>query len=274
VIGLFKMPLVYFFIILILFMGCSKKTTSPAKVNSLKKQALTSILRVFSQEIKYSEKYKIEMTLIETILSDINSKLYGSFNKNAISVYFVKDNIKMAMALPNDNILVTTNFLEAIKENYFTKDEIKAIMCHESSHILNDDWTNSFRDTYSSIDYQIVMPDPISFFSSYGLTKLLSSKNIGLKEYSDIYASLAMQSSFTNENNGMQTKINKNLDVSFFIQGFPLEMEIEADRMAKECLSTINVNSINMSKVLEKLLTLEEVHHPDIKTRLKKIQGD
>ena len=66
-------------------MGCSKKTTSPAKVNSLKEQAMTSILREFSQEIKYSEKYKIEMTLIETILSDINSKLYGSLNKNALT---------------------------------------------------------------------------------------------------------------------------------------------------------------------------------------------
>ena len=268
------MKIIYIFIISIFFFGCTTKTTSPEKVTFFKQQAMISILREFPQEVKFSEKYKKEMSLIQTILLNINSKLYGNINKNVMNIYFVQDNIKMAMALPNDNILVTTNFLEAIKENYFTEDEVKAIICHESAHILNDDWTNSFRDTYNSIDYQIVMPNLLSFFSSYGLTKLLSKQDIGLKDYSDIYASLAMQSSFTDEDNGMMTKINKNFDVSFFIQGFPLIMEIEADRMARECLSDIHVDAINMSKVLEKLLILEEVYHPDIQKRLKKIQGE
>lgn len=258
--------------ILLLFIGCSEKTTPFHEVDKQKINSVKIILSEFPHEIKHNNpEYQHTIKLVKNILYKVNNYLYS--NPYEVKTRFVKTEHSMAIALADDTILFTTLFLDAIIGNFFTKNEITAIVCHESAHILNDDWGNSFRDNSSYLDYKvqgkIETPNLIGVAAGYGLTRLLypSKSNMKFKEYLSLGATQQMS---TYEDKDTLSKGDFNINL-LSIQGFSVETEMNTDNEALKCLSDLNIDSKNMINVLQKISLLEKNENSQVENRIKKL---
>lgn len=259
--------------IIALLTGCTEKTTSLSQVNLLKQETNKILLSSFPNQVKDNNiEYQKEIQLLNNIISKINKSFFGI---DVIELHIVKeDSGGMATALPNNNLLITTYFLDAISD-FFTEEEVTAIMCHESSHILNDDWTNNFRKTYFTLNYSITVPDPIGFNIGYLLSKAFGGlSGISYKEYIEIHNKYSMElNTMMKDYSSVLNKGTMDFDL-FLLQGFPIEVEKEADRMTKTCLDELNIDSINMLNVLKKLKTLDKVNLEAMDIRITHLRNN
>ena len=265
------MKKIHLIILSLLFIGCSEKTTSFAEINQQKRNSTQIILSQFPNRVNYDNpEYQHKMKLVQNILYKVNNSLYN--NPYEVKARFVKNKDSMATALADDSILFTTHLLDAV-ETIFTKDELTAIICHESAHILNDDWGDRFRDNSSYLEYKIQgkieTPNLIEVVGGYGLTRLLypGKSKMKFKEYLSLGATQQM-STYEDKDTLKKGDFDINL---LLIQGFPLETEFNADHEALGCLSDLNIDSKNMISVLKKISNLEKNQNSQVKSRIKKL---
>ena len=261
----------YLIIFLLLFIGCSEKTTSFSEINQQKRNSTHIILSQFKNKINHNNpEYQHKMKLVQNILYKVNSSLYG--NPHEVKARFVNTKFGMATALADDTILFTTHFLDAVVA-YFTKDEVTAIVCHELAHLTNDDWGESFRDNSTYLDYtvagKIETPNLGGVVAGYGLTRLLypGKSKMKFKEYLSV-ASTQQVSTYEDKDTLSKGDFNFNL---LSIQGFSIETEINADNEALGCLSDLNIDSKNMINVLQKISLLEKNGNSQVESRIKKL---
>jgi len=261
----------YLITLSLLFIGCSEKTTSFSKINQQKRDSTHRILSKLKDRINYDNpEYQHKIKLVQNILYKINTHLYDY--PYEVKAKFVKTKYGMATALADDTILFTTHFLDAVRD-YFTKDEVVALICHESVHILNDDWGKNFRDNSTYIDYKIQgkieTPNLIGVAVGYGLTRLLypGKSNMKFKEYISVEGT---QQISTYEDKDTLSKGDFNFNL-LSIQNFSIETEMNTDAEALSCLRALNIDSKNMISVLQKIARLEKDENNQIENRIKKL---
>jgi len=264
--------------LLFIFLGCSEKTTSLVEINKLKQKANTLTLSQFPSQLSEDNiEYEKQILIVKNILYKINNYWYNKKNEVALTLVKVEKTPIMALGLPNGNILISTLFLDAIIDEVFNKDEITAIICHESAHILNDDWGNRYSVNSSYLDfntyYSIHVPNVGSIAFGYLLTKFFINKDVNFKNY--VNTSIAQQHLFVAEKD--KIKLGEgSLDFNLMtLQGFPLSVEINADTIAMECLDGLGINNNSMSSAINKLLELpisELMNKTQLNIRLDKMK--
>jgi len=266
----------YFIISTFFLIGCSQVTTPHYEIDRKKGEVNRLILSNFPKKIELDNaEYEHKIKLVQNILYQVNNSLYQ--NPYETKAIFIDTENGMATALPSDTILFTTKFLEAV-QTIFTKDETTAIICHESAHILNDDWGESFRDNSSYFDYtisgKIETPNLGGIAVGYGLTRLLypHKSDMNFKEY--LSASAYTQGTYQYKEEDELTK--GDLDFNLLsMQGFSVETEINTDNDALTCLKQLNINPKSMYSALRKISTIEfrktSIVNKQLQTRIEKL---
>ena len=257
--------------------ACSYKTISIKEIEARKQaKALEKYNLYIDKEIKSKHnEHKYNYSKLTKSLEDINEYLYGNIDEVEIKLV-ANDKLQNIEALPDDSIITTTLFLDFIEAKEFTKDNIAAILCHESSHILNNDWTNRIRKENSSyvlnystnLNLHIPTLSDLAFLGGkYLITKSFFKKDIKFKEYVSENKQILFQ-----PNDEKDIKISqKNHSIPLNLldsQGFKLDVEIAADKKAIECLKGIGINQNNMMIVLNKLLKSKKGKWYRLKTRI------
>lgn len=197
------------------------------------------------------------------IVRKISNVYYG--NENHIKVFSAGR--VPAQALPFNHILLSKEFLNYISR-FMSYEEKAAVLCHESIHILNNDWKQRIlkEHSYSYIDAtgQWSSKTRASFYPKtyYNFVKKVGfiRGEMSYKEYVNF-----AQENFKLTASGVDDKYVVNSEKgevnNYKIgrisltdsQGFPLSVEMKADKEALNCLKMIGVNEINMLKILNKI---------------------
>lgn len=265
------------FIVIVMLSACSYKTISINEIEARKQaKALEKYNLYIDKEIKSKlNEHKYNYSKLTKSLEDINEYLYGNIDEVEIKLV-ANDKLQNIEALPDDSIITTTDFLEFIEAKEFTKDNIAAILCHESSHILNNDWTNRIREENSSntLNYSTSLNLHIPTLNDVGalvggfiITKSFLKKDIKFKDYVSENQHTVFQSN--DEEDIKITEKNHSIPLNLLdSQGFKLDVEIAADKKAIECLKGIGINQNNMMIVLNKLLKSKKGKWYRLKTRI------
>lgn len=252
------------FIVIVLLSGCSYKTISINEIEARKQsKALAKYNFYIDKKIKFNPyEYKNNYIKLTKSLNNINRYFYGNIDEVEIKLVG-NDKSPIIEALPDDSIITTTLFLDFIEAKEFTKEHIAASLCHEASHILNNDWTNRIREENSSyaFDYSTnvnlhlpTLSDAGSIIGGFIIRKSFINKNIKFQDYVSESTPLLF-SQHNHEKDIKITKLDGYLPINFLdSQGFSLDIEFAADEKAIECLKGIGINKNNMIRVLEKLL--------------------
>lgn len=257
------MKYVLLYIFLILLIGCSESI-----VVTPEKKAVESILHsVFNKRSggglrELSNSIPHEKKIIQ-VVANISNIYYG----NKIHMTVFAGGAAPAQALPFNTILLSEKFLKYISRS-MTYEEQSAILCHESMHILNNDWQQRIIKeksySYREATGQWKTKTRVAFYpkSLYEISKKAgfirgSITYEGYKKYilEDFKTSAGSTNDHyvTDKTKGVlhEYKVGKSMLTDS--QGFALAVEMQADEEALECLGKINVNKINMLKVLKKI---------------------
>ncbi len=253
--------------------GCSEKTTSVSQINTLKSRANQQILSQYPHTISHKNKfYQKKINSINKHLSDVNKYLYG--NSYEVRARFVqsKNPFELAFVLPDDTFMVTDVLMDVMGDT-FTDDEVVALVCHESAHILNGDWGERYRENTSyvnySVSYSVDVPNPLELAAGYALTNLTHSKKMKPSEYLKEASKQKALSSDSEKTTFTKGTVDVN---TLTIQGFPLSDELNADKIAVKCLYSLGVDTNSLTTFLQKLVDSGGYKNDQLLTRIKKLK--
>jgi len=275
----------YSLILIFLLTSCiPKNTISQNEITLNKNKFNKEILNQFPNTLKKPLSYTNEIKKISSIVNKIDKIYYKYSNKNKTKIRFVEEspnpNIQeLITALPDDTILVTQKFLDLISAVPLSDNELSAIMCHESAHIFNNDWSNKFRKNYSTIRYntflKVTPPNVLGIGLYAGWKKLFSNENVNIKQKLN-QSTENVDMSIKKEDiidKGSLASLNK-----LSIQDFNLNIEIGADKEALECLKTLNINPKYMRIFLKKSIHNNYLQNlfnvDDVKQRILKLKDE
>lgn len=238
---------IFIFFIAFFLSSCSYKIMDKKEIDS--KLNRTSKIETNNT---LSRKFSVELMNLEMILNNIIINTYGIKNSqnNNIKIKLTDGNNAL-IAFSDNTIGVNTTFLKAIRENVFTKNEIKAAVCHEFSHILNDDW-----------GYKMI--------KDYNLNTL----NFTVDTFFHLF--------YVNSENEKVSNIGENKDIIELIDFsdqrlqknylFPLNVELNADILAVSCLERLGVKQAPQA-IINLLRTLNLNFHPNKVKTNKRIEA-
>lgn len=252
-----KIHLSFFILFLFLLLSCEHHVISlPQELIEVKKK---EYLRM---RISKNTLYKEENAgFYKNILSKINKAYYN--NKDVVNIYrVIGDPILYPSieALPNDNILINGDLLEI---NTFNINDIAAILCHESAHIINGDWNNAIRKNSEKLSFNFernVEYNHNFFFSRKKITSKAvknheREKNKVVKNRGDILYN----------NSGI-------LNVRVLNpQDFPIEDEYQADIDAIKCLDIIGIEYKISETIKKTMKEIKRSNKSDLMKRLNRL---
>lgn len=223
---------VFYIYLLLLLISCSNEIIQPKNVDISR-----AIKSNFKDELSNttSAEYKNSLFL-KNILKRINNKNYG--DKNYINLIIINNLVESNIATTDKDILISKAFIDEFL-NFFNENDFFAVLCHESSHILNEDWKIMLRNSYSK----------------YGFT-------------SKIFISGLVAN---NDEKSKEVKIPIKNYKKFY--GFPPEVEFRADRDAEICLKefSINYDLINTLNKTINFAKIDETSKENLRKRIRNI---
>jgi len=247
---------------------------------------LIASLNSFSIKKNSTKPVRIYIKILK-IHSDINMVMYGNQNKYRNDSVQIIDNLNIisAEAMPNGDIVISTGFIFLLQENIFSDDELVAFLCHESSHVLNDDWGHKIM--IKNTNPRFFIDIKIDSFPRLGKNILLSiagkillgylgrATGISSKKTSALGTAL---NSFSYNASVLHTsnpdfKSDYDLIIPNLLnsQGFGLDTELTADAMAIDCLTEMKINNNALISLLKKLNNLPFVDKEQMEKRIENV---
>ena len=215
---------------------------------------------------KYRSGY---LTKINKILENINIKYYGVADMTKILLVNTGRLIS-PYADPSHNIIISKGFIHYMKNN-FTMSEVAALLCHESAHIINDDWYTRFKKENNQKYIDIKHRLDLRFQS---IKKSDCSPKLSEKECRN-----SANASFSSHNYFLDKKDPYKLDtveanniissskLNDYV-GFPLDVESDADKFSLNCLKKISINEESLMSLLTKMKNFNSINSGSIEQRI------
>lgn len=228
--------------ILSLLASCSYHIIPPHKVDEILERKNKE--KVSSSP--YLDRFRNEISAIESTLEKINKHTYGvnNYQKNWVRILYAKNSKHMIYVNERDDLIINIKLLESMKRKLLSKNDMKAAVCHEYSHIINDDQGYKLMKSNNKVSMKFDISDFTETYYVDSDGERLSAYKNSKREYSSL---MKYDDTFLLKNKYL----------------YPLNVEVNADILAVDCLRRIGVKNgkdsiINLLRLLKHKFNADE----------------